>query len=278
MRGLGQLDLGHVAAVSQHDLGRLGQGGADVVGEASRHQAVLAPPDEQRRRPQQLEPGPEAVRPVRRLEVDLASGRIEGDAGAARAVGAQELIGGDVGHRGIDALRAGDHSPETLAHVIGTKDRRQHPQLRAQEADQRHQLATAPERHRRGKQAQSPHPARRSHADLQCNPPAHRVAHQIGALDRQGVHQAQHVAGEEAGVIGGQRLGGGAEAGQIDRVHRVVGRECRHGLIEGALGAAQAVDEDRVPGAVSSRQAGDPRAAAPAPRGAAAAAGGRREV
>ena len=132
--------------------------------------------------------------------------------------------------------------------------------------------------HRGGEQAQGAHPARRPQADLQRDPSAHRVADQVGAVDRQRIHQAQHVAGEEAGVVGGERLGGGAEAGQVDRVHGVVGRERGHGLVEGALRPAQPVDEDRVlraRGRPSGRRSGR---RAPARRAAAAAAGGRREA
>ena len=129
---------------------------------------------------------------------------------------------------------------------------------------QRRPFAPAQERHRRGEQAQRPHAARRLQPDLERDPAAHRVADQVGAVDRQRVHEAQHVAGEELGVVGSaERLGGGAEAGQVDRVHRVLGRQRGDGLIEGALGAAEAVDQDHVLLAAAGGEAGDPRPAHP---------------
>ena len=193
------------------------------------------------------EPGPEALRAVGGLEVDLAGGGVEGDAGGARAVGAQELVGGDVADRGIEAVGARDHAPEAVADLVRAQDVRERRQLGPQEADQRHPFAPAPESHRRGEQAQGPHPARRLQPDLDRYPAAHRVADQVGAVDRQRVHEAQHVAGEELGVVGGgQRLRGGAEAGQVDRVDGVLGGQRGDGLVEGALGAAEAVDQDHV--------------------------------
>src|SRR4051812_2277077 len=71
---LRKLDLRHVAAAGEHDLRRIGEGLADVVREARGDEEVVAAPDEKGGRLKALEPGPEALRPVGSLEIDLARG------------------------------------------------------------------------------------------------------------------------------------------------------------------------------------------------------------
>ena len=72
----------------------------------------------------------------------------------------------------------------------------------------------------------------------------------------------EHDAGEVGGVVGGRgRLRGGAEAGQVERVHRVLGGQRRDRLEERGLVAAEPVQADDLLGALAGAEGGDPRAA-----------------
>src|SRR6185436_11620186 len=85
------LELRHVAAVQLEVLG-LRERLADVAGEGDRDERVLATPDEERWRVQRRQAGPEAVRAVRLLEVDVARGGVEGGAAPRGEIGPQELV------------------------------------------------------------------------------------------------------------------------------------------------------------------------------------------
>src|SRR5436190_19211333 len=97
-----ELDLRAVPAVAEDDLGGVREGGGDGPGERPRDEAVGGAPHEQGRRLELGEPGPEAPRAPRGVEVDVSQGGEEGDAGGARAVGAAELVGDDIGDRRVE--------------------------------------------------------------------------------------------------------------------------------------------------------------------------------
>ena len=124
--------------------------------------------------------------------------------------------------------------------------------------DQRRELA--PAKGERGReQAQRGDPLGRVEGDLDRDPAAHRVADQVGALDPDGVHVAAH-RGREPGrvVAAARRLGGAAEAGQVDRVHGVLGRQRGDRLEERGLVRAEAVQADHLLGPVAGDQGRDP--------------------
>ncbi len=108
---LGKLDLGHVAAVGEDLLPGAGKGLGHMPGEARRHQAVVVAPEEEGGGLEIGEAGPEAPLAVGCVEIDVAQGGVEGDAGGAGAVGLAELLGDDVGGRGVEALRVGRTGP-----------------------------------------------------------------------------------------------------------------------------------------------------------------------
>ena len=86
------LELGDVAAVELEVLGRRKRIAARA-GEADRHEAVLATPDEQRFGGlSDAQPRPEPIGAVRLLEVDVARGGVERGTAARSQIGAQELV------------------------------------------------------------------------------------------------------------------------------------------------------------------------------------------
>ena len=89
------------------------------------------------------------------------------------------------------------------------------------------------------------------------------------------VHQPEHDLGVPAGVVGAAgRLAGGAETGQVGRVHAVALAERGRGLEQRRARAAEAVQQQHV-GTVAHRQRGDRGGGRPERRGSAAAAAGR---
>ena len=218
--------------------------------------------------------------PCGRVEVDVARRREERDPRRARAVGAAELVGGDVGGRGVEPLRAGEQAPELLPDPRGSQRVRDRRELGAQQPHQRHQLAAAPEGERRRQQAERLDPLGCVERQLERDPAAHRVADQVRALDRHRVHVAEHGAGEVRGVVGGPRgLRRGAEAGQVDARGR-----CGPGVSAATVSKNEVLFEPRpcrqthLLRPVAGDQGRDRRAAASRPRGPAAAAAGRREA
>jgi hypothetical protein len=241
------LDLRDVAAAVEHDLLGARQPLGDDLRKAGGDEPVVRAPDEQRRRLQLAEPGVESLGAPRLVEIDVARGGQEGVAGAGRAVGLAELVDHEVGDGGVDRVAVGEQRPEAPGHR-GARDRMgQQAELRAQDAHERVQPALD----ERDGRAQQPEPAdavRRREADLDRDPPAHRVAGHVGPVDGHGVHRLQHRLGEPAsGVRRGDRLRRAAEAGEVERVHAVAGvGQGGGGLEERALGSAEAVEQQHV--------------------------------
>ena len=161
----------------------------------------------------------------------------------------------------------------TICGVHAVRDRGQLGPQQLHEGDEAAALAPG---QRGGQQAEAVDAVGRAQADLDRDPPAQRVADHVGAPDAHRVQEARHLPGEPGRVVGGAgELGRGAEAGQVDRVHRVVRRQRRDRLEEARLVAAEAVDEDDVLGAACRRSASRSCRGPPRPRAPAAAAGGR---
>ena len=169
-----------------------GSASADVAGETRRHQAVAS-------RPRRTAPAARARRgrvqkpllAVRLVEVDVARRGEERDPGGARAVGAAELVDGDVGGRRVEALRdarTGSRTARGRSPRAAGGGWRRAPGAAGAPA--------APARGAGGRRAQGASRLRlatRSGAlkrDLERDPAAHRVADQVGAVDRHRVHVA----------------------------------------------------------------------------------------
>ncbi len=178
----------------------------------------------------------------------------------ARAVGAAELVGGDVCGRRVQALGSSEQPPEVRAHP-GRPDRvRNRRELRPHEPDQGDELAPLAECQRRREQAHGEHTPRLRECDLQGDPAAHRIPHHVGAVDSQRVHVADHGLGEEPGVVGSPcGLGRSSEPGEVDRVDGVLRRQRRDGLEERGLVRAETVQADDVLRAFAGDEAADRR-------------------
>ena len=217
-------------------------------------------PHEQRGRLQLGQAREQARAPERRLEVDRARAGPEGDPRAGRAVDALELVDRDVGHARVDLVGVGEHRPELLLDAPASQRVRQQRQLRAQQPHERLQ----PRPHEGQRRAQQPEPADAlgmREADLEGDAAAHRVAHQVGALDLQRVHHAEHGAGGERRAVAGERgLARAAEARQVEGVDAIAAAERRGGVEERRLGAAEAVQQQDV-GALAHGQRRDLQAA-----------------
>ena len=79
--------------------------------------------------------------------------------------------------------------------------RRQEPELGSQESHDRMKPPPDP-RDRRAQQAERADPLGRLEPDLDRDPAAHRVAHDVRLVDPELVHQPDHDVGEPLGVIG----------------------------------------------------------------------------
>src|SRR5581483_12524764 len=108
----------NVAALREDDLAGTGERVPHVPGECRGDEAVVLPPDEQGGGPQLAEPRPHAALAVRRVEVDVSRRGEEGDPGRAGAVGATELVRGDVGRGWVEPLRAGEQAPEAASDLV----------------------------------------------------------------------------------------------------------------------------------------------------------------
>ncbi len=133
----------------------------------------------------------------------------------------------------------------------------EHPEFGAQEPDDGVEAALEPG-HGGTQQPERADPGGVLEADLDRDPTAHRVADDVGPVDRELVHQPEHAVGVPARVVAARgRLAGGAETGQIGRVDAVAGAERGGGLEQRGPGAAEAVQEQDV-GARAHRQGRDP--------------------
>src|SRR5581483_3199474 len=90
------LYLRHVAAI-QLAVARVGDRVGDMPLEADGHEPVPSAPDEQRVGLKPSEAGPEAVRAVRLVEVDVPGGGVERGTPRGREIRAEELV--DAGGR-----------------------------------------------------------------------------------------------------------------------------------------------------------------------------------
>src|SRR4051794_1002469 len=109
------LDLGDVPALLEDDLPRARQRIAHIPRERKRHERVLVAPDEHRRRLELLQPGVEATRAVRFLEVDVAGRGAERHPRVHRAIRTKELLDGGVGGGGGKTLRPREKAPQKPA-------------------------------------------------------------------------------------------------------------------------------------------------------------------
>ena len=122
----------------------------------------------------------------------------------ARAVGAAELVDGDVGGRRVEPLGPGEQAPE-LARDRGCA--RSGCGIAASSGRSRRTSGTSSRRRaegeRRGQQARGCDPLGRAEAELERDPAAHRVADQVGAVDRRSRPcSARTACGEPEGVVG----------------------------------------------------------------------------
>jgi len=88
---LGTLDLRHVSTV-EFEMAGARKSVLDVAREGDRDEPVAAPPDEQRISLKRPQPRPEALLPVRLLEIDMACCSVEGGPAGRCEIGAQELV------------------------------------------------------------------------------------------------------------------------------------------------------------------------------------------
>jgi hypothetical protein len=249
-------------AAVEHDLLGARQRLGHAVAEAGRDQLVVSAPDEERRGLQLGQPRVEAAVAERAVEVDVARRSVEGDAGAGAGVVALELVDHDVSDARVQRVGVAEHRPELALDHAAAQLVGQQAQLGAQKPHEWVEVALD-ERDggtERGDRAHTLGPAQ---AHLQRDAATHRVADEVGGLDLQRVHHAADRLGEpRCRVRGGRRLGGAAEAGQVERVDAVaILRQQRRAVEERGLGRAEAVDQQDV-GALTGRQGRDVQAVA----------------
>ena len=127
------------------------------------------------------QPRPEAVLAERRVEVDVARGRVEGDARVARAVGAAGTRRPRCRRRRDRVARGGRRGRGTGSRTGWRPGVRDRGQLGAQQPHERRERAVAAEGERRGQQAEGGDPLGVCQAELERDPAAHRVADEMGA-------------------------------------------------------------------------------------------------
>ena len=258
---LGPLDLRHVAAALQDDLLGRRQPALDVAAEAGRDQLVVRGPDEHRRR-----------LPARRGAGRSRRGRT-GARGRSRAPRPGRPAGRPASGRCARTRRRrcrprsgrpgrGRRTATRTARSIRARPERvrQHPELGPQQPHDRVQVAPD-EGHGGAQQREAADALGVLEADLDRDAAAHRVADDVGAVDPQLVHDADHRAGEERRAVGGRA----ACSSRRSPAGRARGRGSRaaergRGVEERGLRAAEAVQEQHV-GALAHRQGRDPQPA-----------------